>query len=153
MSPEKKVKSVSPTDSPADSPGSAKPKGPDFAPKQLATIRESLLERRSGLLQQQENQLSALNSPEKHHIADLEEMGADGADTDQLCALVDLNSSNIDQIDLALKKLDAGNYGVCESCMEPIPAARLEFLPFAALCVECQQKKELNTQVTDALET
>ncbi len=144
MTPEKKVNS--------DSPDAVQPKGLDFTPKQLRTIRKSLLERRSGLVQQQENQLSALHSPEKHHIADLEEMGGDGADTDQLCALVDLNSSNIDQIDLALKKLDAGNYGVCESCMEPIPAARLEFLPFAALCVECQQKKELNTQMTDASE-
>ncbi len=149
MTPEKKVKSVSPT----DSPDVAQTKGPNFGPKQLATIRESLLKRRSGLLQQQENQLSALNSPEKHHIADLEEMGGDGADTDQLCALVDLNSSNIDQIDLALKKLDTGNYGVCESCQEPIPAARLEFLPFASLCVECQQKKELNTQLMDASES
>ncbi len=124
-----------------------------FSPGELASIREALLTRRSSLLQQQENQLNALTSPEKHHIADLEEMGADGADTDQLCALVDLNSSNIDQIDLALKKLDTGDYGICESCKEPIPAARLEFLPFAAMCVACQQKKELNTQIADASET
>ena len=144
MTPEKKVNSDS---------SDAVAKGADFTPKQLATIRKSLLERRSGLVQQQENQLSALNSPEKHHIADLEEMGGDGADTDQLCALVDLSSSNIDQIDSALGKLDAGNYGVCENCQEPIAAARLEFLPFAALCVECQQKKELNTQMTDASES
>lgn len=145
MSPEKKVNS--------DSPDAVKSKSANFAPKALATIRESLLERRSSLLQQQENQLSALNSPEKHHIADLEEMGADGADTDQLCALVDLNSSNLDQIDLALTKLDAGNYGICENCQEPIPPARLEFLPFAALCVGCQEQKELNTQIADASET
>lgn len=129
------------------------PKGPDFAPEQLASIREALLQRRSSLLRQQENQLNALNSPEKHHIADLEEMGTDGADTDSLCALVDLSSSNIDQIDSALKKLDAGNYGICETCNEPIAVARLEFLPFAALCVDCQRKQELNTRVTDTSES
>lgn len=144
MTPEKKVNSDSPD---------AQPKGPVFGRKQLATIRASLLDRRSNLLRQQENQLNALNSPERHHIADLEEMGADGADTDQLCALVDLSSSNIDQIDSAIKKLDAGDYGICETCREPIPVARLEFLPFAALCVGCQQKKELNAQLTDASET
>lgn len=139
MTAEKKVNSGSPAETKSQ-----------LSTEQLQTIRGSLLQRRSTLLQQQANQLSALNSPEKHHIADLEEMGTDGADTDQLCALVDLSSSNIDQIDKALKKLDAGTYGVCEACEKPIPIARLEFLPFAALCVKCQQKKELNAQLTDA---
>lgn len=148
MTREKKV-----TDSPESDSLQAVKKGHVFTPKELVTIRAALLERRSSLVQQQQNQLNALNSPEKHHIADLEEMGTDGADTDQLCALVDLNSSNIDQIDSALKKLDAGNYGICETCQEPIASARLEFLPFAALCVGCQQKKEMEAQVTDASET
>ncbi len=120
-----------------------------FSPGELASIREALLTRRSSLLQQQENQLSALTSPEKHHIADLEEMGGDGSDTDSLCVLVDLNSSNIDQIDSALEKLTAGNYGACEVCKEPIPPARLEFLPFAALCVDCQRQQETQEEVAD----
>lgn len=141
--PEKKVKPDTRTDE-------ASRKGPGFGPKQLASIRAALLERRSSLLEQQKNQLSALTSPEKHHIADLEEMGTDGTDTDSLCALVDLSSSNIDQIDSALAKLEAGNYGICEECEQPIAAARLEFLPFAALCVGCQQKKERKEQLSEA---
>ncbi len=144
MSREKKVK--------AHSKQAAQAVRPQFAPEQLSTIKASLLERRSSILQQQANQLNALHSPEKHHIADLEEMGTDGADTDQLCALVDLSSSNLDQIELALKKLDAGEYGICEACDQPIPIARLEFLPFAALCVQCQKKKELNAQIAQEAE-
>ena len=34
--------------------------------------------------------------------------------------------------------MDAGVYGLCENCHEPIPAARLEALPYAALCVACK---------------
>lgn len=36
----------------------------------------------------------------------------------------------------ALAKLDEGTYGTCDACGEPIPAARLEALPWAVLCVQ-----------------
>jgi DnaK suppressor protein len=35
----------------------------------------------------------------------------------------------------ALEKLDEETYGVCDVCGEPIPAGRLEILPWAVLCV------------------
>ena len=41
-------------------------------------------------------------------------------------------------IDTALGKIDAGTYGVCEKCNEPIPKERLKALPHAALCVRCK---------------
>jgi DnaK suppressor protein len=42
------------------------------------------------------------------------------------------------EIDRALGKIDAGNYGMCEQCGQPIPQARLKALPYAALCVGCK---------------
>jgi DnaK suppressor protein len=42
------------------------------------------------------------------------------------------------EIDRALAKIDAGTYGLCEQCGEPIPEARLQALPQAALCVSCK---------------
>ena len=44
----------------------------------------------------------------------------------------------VDEIDHALAKMDAGTYGVCERCGNPIPKARLKALPYAALCVACK---------------
>ncbi len=44
----------------------------------------------------------------------------------------------VDEIDRALAKMDAGTYGVCERCGNPIPKARLKALPYAALCVACK---------------
>jgi DnaK suppressor protein len=44
----------------------------------------------------------------------------------------------VDEIDHALAKMDAGRYGVCERCGNPIPKARLKALPYAALCVACK---------------
>lgn len=42
------------------------------------------------------------------------------------------------EIDRALQKIDDGTYGICEQCGDPIPEARLQALPFAALCVSCK---------------
>jgi DnaK suppressor protein len=44
----------------------------------------------------------------------------------------------VDEIDRALAKMDAGTYGICERCGNPIPKARLKALPYASLCVACK---------------
>ncbi|MDQ6838822.1 MAG: TraR/DksA C4-type zinc finger protein [Actinomycetota bacterium] len=44
----------------------------------------------------------------------------------------------VNEIDFALEKIKAGTYGLCEKCGQPIPEARLEALPHAALCVACK---------------
>lgn len=41
-------------------------------------------------------------------------------------------------VDHALKKIEEGTYGICDMSGEPIPAGRLELIPYAALTVECQ---------------
>ena len=59
----------------------------------------------------------------------------------------DLSLSNnirdlIAKINIALEKIEAGTYGICDSCKNPIPEARLLALPYANLCIECKQKEE-----------
>ena len=44
----------------------------------------------------------------------------------------------VDEIDHALAKIEAGTYGNCERCGQPIPKARLKALPYARLCVGCK---------------
>ena len=46
------------------------------------------------------------------------------------------------QIDAALARLHAGRYGLCAACSESIPVPRLRALPFATLCVTCQEQRE-----------
>jgi len=53
-----------------------------------------------------------------------------------------LNSLDYGQLRLieeALDRMDAGDYGVCLSCEEPIPAKRLAAVPWARYCVRCQE--------------
>jgi DnaK suppressor protein len=46
------------------------------------------------------------------------------------------------QNEQALARIDAGTYGVCESCGQPIGKARLQAFPRATLCVSCKQREE-----------
>jgi RNA polymerase-binding protein DksA len=48
----------------------------------------------------------------------------------------------VEEIDRALRRMDAGTYGACERCGKKISVARLEALPFAALCIECKSREE-----------
>jgi len=48
----------------------------------------------------------------------------------------------IEAIDRALRKMEMGQYGLCESCRRPIDPKRLEALPATALCRPCAQKRE-----------
>jgi DnaK suppressor protein len=43
----------------------------------------------------------------------------------------------LNDINRALERLDAGVYGICTKCDEPIDPKRLEVLPYAELCVAC----------------
>ena len=45
--------------------------------------------------------------------------------------------ASVKEVQHALERLDAGTYGECEKCGEPISAARLAALPAAPLCINC----------------
>jgi RNA polymerase-binding transcription factor DksA len=46
------------------------------------------------------------------------------------------------EIDDALARIDAGTYGTCVRCGQPIPDERLEAVPYAVLCVSCKRDEE-----------
>ena len=48
----------------------------------------------------------------------------------------------LEQTEHALARIEAGTYGVCESCGKPIGKARLQAFPRATLCVACKQRQE-----------
>ncbi|MGW1195366.1 TraR/DksA family transcriptional regulator [Streptomyces sp. NPDC002536] len=48
----------------------------------------------------------------------------------------------LQQTEHALERLDAGTYGLCENCGNPIGKARMQAFPRATLCVDCKQRQE-----------
>jgi DnaK suppressor protein len=55
----------------------------------------------------------------------------------QIGALAAQAREHLAEIVRARERLDAGTYGICESCGRPIPAGRLEARPTALRCVTC----------------
>jgi DnaK suppressor protein len=53
-------------------------------------------------------------------------------------ALRDRATQQLELVEAALARLDAGTYGACQRCGRPIAAERLGALPWAANCIECQ---------------
>jgi RNA polymerase-binding protein DksA len=54
-------------------------------------------------------------------------------------ALHERTRRSLEGIEAALRRLDEGTYGRCTSCGREIPSERLEALPWAALCIDCQR--------------
>jgi DnaK suppressor protein len=59
-----------------------------------------------------------------------------------LARLSEAQRREILQIDAALARIEAGEYGVCRDCEQEIDPRRLEALPYALLCTECATRRE-----------
>ncbi|MGI9092058.1 MAG: TraR/DksA family transcriptional regulator [Mycobacteriales bacterium] len=87
-------------------------------------------------------------------LEDLQQRASDGAGDDQADAgtktfereqemsLANNRRELLSQTQHALDRIDAGTYGLCESCGKPIVKARLQAFPSATLCVACKQREE-----------
>ncbi len=53
-------------------------------------------------------------------------------------------SRELEEIRVALQKINEGTYGICERCGKAINEERLEAIPTARLCRDCQQEEERN---------
>jgi DnaK suppressor protein len=62
------------------------------------------------------------------------------ADVETHASLIENAENKVRRIDSALSQLELGDYGICANCGEEIPLARLEAVPFAIYCVDCQSE-------------
>ena len=60
------------------------------------------------------------------------------AERTETLGIIDALKHQLDDVDAALAKIDAGSYGTCEKCGKDIGEARLEFRPASILCVDCK---------------
>src|SRR5690606_409462 len=102
-------------------------------------IRKQLEEERLTLfrsLQGQDSSLESLESPDVLDIATFLEF------YEVRSSLDELNKKKIERINKALARLDHGTYGICLDCGQAISAERLQALPYAELCINCQSNRE-----------
>ena len=68
------------------------------------------------------------------HMADL---GTDNYEIENILGLMDSERKILLEITDALRRIEDGTYGICESRGEQIPAQRLNAIPWARYCVAC----------------
>ena len=114
-------------------------------------VEQELIERMRGALIEQREQVrheitDQGADPDGDEVSFVDDAGfSDRSHSTQersrLISVVEALRSNLSDVDRALARIDAGTYGVCERCGDPIDPARLEARPWALLCIDCKQKR------------
>ena len=116
-----------------------------MSPKDMARLRARLTEQETGLREEIEAHRRALGEPAaatgNTFIAGNEGAVAD-ADDERELALLGHAQQQLDAVTAALRRLDDGSYGDCESCARTIGLQRLLAVPEARLCLACQEQAE-----------
>lgn len=74
-----------------------------------------------------------------NHMAD---DGTEAFDQAASLALYRNEKDLLDKVERALARMDKGTYGICDRCGNEIDFARLKAIPYATLCIRCQQHVE-----------
>jgi DnaK suppressor protein len=107
----------------------------------LGYFKNLLLERRANALRDAANVAS--NLPETPDaIPDELDIAAVDADREAMIRIADRDRALVGQIDEALRRIDDGLYGLCESCGETISERRLDVQPTATQCIDCKTLAE-----------
>jgi RNA polymerase-binding protein DksA len=73
---------------------------------------------------------------------DQADVGSNTFERDHEMSMAKNARANLELVQEAVKRIDVGTYGVCESCGNPIGKMRLQAFPRATLCMECKQRQE-----------
>ena len=106
--------------------------------------RRQLLEEQKKL-QEQLARLEAAQTAQYEDIGYSNHIADDATDAFEQTVGVALQrkvEATLDEVTQALAKLDDGTYGLCETCGARIDRARLEALPYATYCMDCQARQE-----------
>ena len=110
--------------------------------KELDTLKKLLEEEKKRIFHH-------LQEISESSVADLETPSGDSVDLasleinqNSLAKIGKREQNHLKKIDAALKKMDDGTFGECESCGEQISVARLMARPVAQLCIDCKTEQE-----------
>lgn len=105
-------------------------------------IKLMLLQMRKELLQDVSQSMRAESDHLKFDIGDFYDHASTDRDRELALMLADREREKLTLVDDALKRIENGTYGICESCEEDIDKERLAAMPFTKLCLSCQEDLE-----------
>jgi DnaK suppressor protein len=113
----------------------------------MAKMRQVLVTRRDALRKALAGDLSLLKALREQTSGDVVDFALDSAQDEINSQLAEVESRELSNIEAALEKMREGTYGKCEGCGDSIPLIRLQALPYATYCINCQQEMERSGEV------
>ena len=104
-------------------------------------IRQTLTAARESIVERQTKMASHVERRTEPLPADFSEQATEVLNEETIEQLSAQLALELRQVNAALAKLDAGSYGVCESCGEVIESGRLEALPATQFCLKCADQQ------------
>lgn len=106
-------------------------------------MKESLIGQRNQILEA----LASRNVEFKELVSKVEsgdeiDVASDAVDRNMIDSLGVQDANRLQLINNALTRIQQGKYGLCLACGNQIPESRLEALPYAFMCIDCQTKAE-----------
>ena len=114
--------------------------------QELSRLRNQLLIKRKEIFDRVRGLESGLQELQEPQI-ELEELAQKAERADFFNKLGSRERGEIEAIELALRKIDGGKYGLCEECGQSIQLKRLQALPWARLCRQDAEDYEKTGQV------
>lgn len=108
----------------------------------IMKLHAMLVNRRDALRKALAGDLSLLRALPEMTGGDVVDAALDAAQDEISSKLAEVESRELAQIESAIERIRQGTYGVCEVCNGKIPLARLNALPYAKNCIECQRAAE-----------
>jgi DnaK suppressor protein len=110
--------------------------------RKLKSYRDRLLERREGLFKQVNEAELSSRERDSEATQDPADMAANAYTKELLISMSANDRKMLDLIDEALARVEAGDYGECVNCGEPVSEKRLEAVPWTRYCLKCQDLQE-----------
>ena len=106
------------------------------------SYRDRLLARREGLFRLVTEAEMSSRERDAEATQDPADMAANAYTKELLISMSANDRRLLGLIDESLARIEAGEYGHCVNCDEPVPEKRLEAVPWARYCVKCQDLQE-----------
>lgn len=140
--PPKKVSRVQPeVDRMEEMREASPPKKAKIDPEFLKTVLEALVQQRQRLLSVMQSTQAQMAAKEVD-LPDVSDRASGGFEDELAMGLMAIEAAQIDDIEAAIERINQGTYGLCANCEKPIPKKRLEVLPFARRCLNCEGERE-----------
>jgi DnaK suppressor protein len=111
--------------------------------KDLKRFKELLSSERASLIKKANKTLTEEATLDVNELPDEIDQASAEYNQSFIFRLRDREKYYLSKIDRALKKIDEGTFGICESCDEPISTKRLEARPVTTLCIRCKEEQEM----------